>query len=156
MRPLLLTTLVLPVLFTLAGPLGPFPGGRLSGDVADTGTVASWDFVDDTETCQLESNPADPHSVNTWCTGHSGNLYVPTSMILGPKIPTERGWVQNVQADPRVRVRIGERVYEARAVRVTRDDEIEAVRAALEKKYALDPADRDAEREIWYYRMEPR
>ena len=116
----------------LGCPLGPFSGGSLRGAVYEGDDVDDWTFVGDVETCQLETNPSEPHSVNTWCIGSGPYLYIPTSMILGPVDPSEREWVQNVQSDGEVRVRIAGTVYE------------------------LDPDDRDPEREIWLFRMQPR
>jgi hypothetical protein len=147
--------LALPALLLTACPLGPLPGGRLGGDV-QRGAVRDWEFVAEVEQCQLETNPADPYSVNTWCAGKGSRLYVPTSMIYGPMAPGERGWVRNVLADPRVRLRVDGVVYERTATRVDDEDEYTAIRSLLEGKYQLGPDSLDAEREIWIYRMEPR
>ncbi len=149
----LLTSLVLSL--AGCGPIGPLSGGALDGPV-HTQPVEDWSFTQTQETVQLETNPAAPHSVNTWCVGIGERLYVPTSMIRGPKTPGERDWVVNVSADPRLRIRIDGVVYERVAVRVTDAREYDAARAALEAKYALDPAARDPEREIWIYRLDPR
>jgi len=137
------------------GPIGPFAGGRLSGEIVRQ-PVSDWSFSAEQETIQIETRPDDPHSVNTWCVGLGANLYVPSSMILGPTDPSERGWVRHVLDDPRVRIRIGDRVYERSAHRVVDADEYETARNALERKYELDPEDRDPEREIWIFRMDPR
>jgi hypothetical protein len=146
--------LALPALLLTACPLGPLAGGRLRGDV-QRGEVRDWSFVSDVEQCQLETNPADPHSVNTWCAGKGSALYVPTSMIYGPLSPSERDWVRNVLADPRVRVRVDGVVYERTATRVDAEDEYAAARSLLERKYELDPDALDPAREIWIYRMRP-
>jgi hypothetical protein len=157
----LTTAFLLCTLFALAwvlvgcGPLGPLAGGRLDGPV-HAQPVDDWSFTSSHETVQIETNPAAPHSVNTWCVGLGARLYVPTSMIRGPKNPSERDWVVNVAADPRLRIRIGDEVYERVAVRVTEPSEYDTARAALEEKYELDPAERDPEREIWIFRLEPR
>jgi hypothetical protein len=147
----------LALLLALAGcgPLGPLSGGALRGPVHEQ-AVTDWSFTADIQTVQLQTNPADPHSVNTWCVGIGDRLYVPTSMIRGPKSPSERDWVKNVAADPAVRIRIDGAVYERVAIRVSDPSEYDAARAALEQKYALDPAERDPEREIWIFRLEPR
>ena len=146
--------LVIAVLF-LGCPLGPFSGGRLSGTEHST-PVADWSFVNDVESCQLETNPEDPHSINCWCYGSGSSVYVPSSMILGPTQPTEREWVRNVEANPAVRLRVGKQVYDLRAVRVSDDAEYAEVLRALEEKYEAAPEDREAGREIWLYRMEAR
>jgi hypothetical protein len=155
MKGLRLVLLAFVVLATSGCPLGPLSGGRLSGDV-HTGAVSDWTFLESEETCQLETSPDDPHSVNTWCIGWNGSLYVPTSMIRGALHPSERAWVLNVQSDPEVRVRIDGTVYELVAEEVNDDAVYASVLAALEEKYSADPADREPEREIWLFRMRAR
>jgi hypothetical protein len=145
--------LLLGVPLTACGPLGPLAGGRLYGDV-HTAPVSDRSFTGAVETVQLETNPSDPYSVNTWCGDYQGALYVPTSLILGTDDPAERTWVKNVEADPNVRVRIEGTVYPLRAVRVEDPVELDAVRAVLLGKYdvALDAHSSGA----WIFRLEPR
>ncbi len=147
----------IPLLALLAacGPIGPIPGGTLRGDVSET-AVEDWSFTDAHETAQLETDPGDPHSVNTWMTGHAGSLYVPTSLILGAENPTDRTWVQNVDRDPRVRVRIDGVIYERVAVRVTDEVELATVRAKLIEKYDVEASDDGQEQKAWIYRLDPR
>ncbi len=149
--------LLFAVVFALTGcgPLGPMSGGRLAGPV-HAQPVEDWSFIGEKEDCQVETNPAEPHSVNTWCVGVGESLYVPSSMIRGPKTPMEREWVKNVTADPNVRIRIGDEIYERVAVRVGEGAEYDGARAALEKKYEIEPAERDPEREIWIFRLDLR
>ena len=137
------------------GPLGPFAGGRLSGELGPA-KVSSWDFASGEARAQLETRPSDPHSINVWFASSGGALYVPTSMILGPTDPRERDWVSHVAADPRVRLRLAGRVFERRMVRVDDPSEFAQARAALETKYELDPDGRDPEREVWIFRLDPR
>ena len=75
-------------------------------------------------------------------------------MIRGTTDPRERGWVAHVEADPRVRIRLDGRIFERIAVRVVEPAEREAARSALEAKYDLD--ERDPEREVWIFRLDPR
>ena len=135
------------------GPIGPLSGGRLGGE-PHAGALPSWEFVADVETVQLETRPDDPYSVNTWIGSYEGRLYVPTSLILGADEPLEREWVRNVEADPRVRLRIEGTVYELAARRVTDEATAEAVRAALLEKYETE-AD-DHARRAWIYELGPR
>ncbi|HPG27472.1 MAG: nitroreductase family deazaflavin-dependent oxidoreductase [Spirochaetaceae bacterium] len=137
------------------GPIGPIPGGALSGE-AGPRAVADWSVAASEARAQLETRPDDPRSVNTWFVSVGPRLYVPTSMILGPKHPDGRSWVAHVAADPRVRIRLGDTVYERRAVRVEDPAEYAAAREALEAKYAIAPADRDPDRTIWIYRLDER
>ena len=150
------TFLVVGLLLLVAcGPLGPIPGGRLSGQLGPA-TVDGWGFASGEQTAQLETRPAEPHSVNTWFIGIDTELYVPTSMILGPKQPTERSWVAHVAEDPSVRIRIGDVVYERVAKRLGGGAEYDRARSALEAKYELDPTERDPERDVWIYRLDSR
>ena len=135
------------------GPIGPIPGGRLSGEPGDP-SISDWGFVAGHEQAQLETRPADPHSVNVWLVGLGEHLYVPTSMILGTRDPTRRSWAAHVAEDPDVRVRIAGRIYERRAVRVHDAEEYGRARSALEAKYDLDEP--DPERIVWIFRLDPR
>jgi hypothetical protein len=119
--------------------------------------VADWSFAAEVENAQLETRPDDPHSVNTWFAPVGSQLYVPTSMIRGPKTPTKRSWVAHVDEDDRVRIRLGDTVFERRVALVEDGGpEYTAARAALEARYEIAPEDRDTEREIWIYRLENR
>ena len=150
------TAVLVLLVFAGCGPIGPIPGGALSGEVVSE-PVADWSFTDQVENAQLETRPDDPHSVNTWFAGVGPRLYVPTSMILGPKHPDGRSWVAHVSEDDRVRIRLGDAIYERRAVRVADDSpEYREARAALEARYDIAPGDRDPERTIWIFRLDPR
>jgi len=127
----------------------------LSGEVGPA-MVSDWSHVADIETASLETRPSDPHSVTTWFASVGPDLFVPTSMILGPKEPSERSWVSHVREDSRVRIRLVDLVYERMVKKVDGDAEFASARAALEAKYAIKPEDRDPERTIWIYRLESR
>ena len=145
MRNLALTTLAL--VFTLgltscSQPLGTFPGGKLEGTLAEP--PAAWSQVPDT--IQLEVRPDDPYSVNLWAVVAAGHLYVSSS-----RNPT---WAQRIDADPRVRLRIGQALYPLSAARVTSAAELGAVAAAHQAKYNSSlPADPASVR---LYRLSPR
>lgn len=137
------------------GPLGPLPGGALRGEQTPLAAVRA-EFAEGVDVAQLETRPNRPHSVNTWFLIRAGEIYFPTSMILGPTDPSKRSWVQHVAEDPRVRMRIGRRVFEGRAQKMSVGDDQAAVREALEARYDIDPKDRDPDREIWIYQLVPR
>lgn len=152
LRKRLLLALGLPVLLG-AGPCGPITGGRLSPDLAPAPPAADWSFTDEVSTIQVETKPGDPLSVTTWCFTDGPNLYVPS------RGAEEKAWVQNVLADPRVRLRIGDSVYDMRAARVTDEAELRRIVPLLLAKYSMarwtmdpDPA---ANPDTWYFRMAP-
>ena len=129
------------------GPLGPIPGGALSGvEVACPNA-----FPADVREIQIEVRPEDPYSVTTWNVVLNGALFVPADFLN----PMKR-WPSFVEADERVRVRVDPLVYTCRAVRVRDADRIDALRSAAAAKYDLDPEGSAATTEVWWYRIERR
>ena len=130
-------------------PMGPVAGRQLSG--AEFAYPADWGFTDEHFTIAVESRPEDPHSVTTICFVHEGDLYVPAQS------GTEKKWTHYVVEDPRVRLKVGDRVYPASAVRVT-DLEPRAVLASAAKKYErmAERMDEDPPGDIWLFRIGPR
>ena len=112
------------------GPFVLMPGGTLEG--TPTPIPASWSFTDDIDTIQFETNPADPYSVNIWVTAMDDHLYV----HAGANRST---WVENMEADPAVRLRANDALYELAATRVESQDEFDRFSAAYEKKYGNPP-----------------
>jgi hypothetical protein len=114
---------------------GPVPGGSLSGAVAPA--PATWTEARGGEKafCEIESRPADPHSIQLECFVVDGTLYAQSHRwALASWWPTE-SWAAIWLAHPDVRVRIGDAIYELRAVRV--DDP--AVREPILKDRGYDP-----------------
>lgn len=110
----LLTVAVACMASACGGPFMLLPGGALHGEVVET-PVADWSFVEASHIA-LEVRPRDPYSVNVGYVLRDGRLYVD---------PAEgRRWLAFLLEDPRVRVRVGHRVYAARATRVTDDAEL--------------------------------
>jgi hypothetical protein len=107
-----------------------FPGGALRGDVV-TEPVDDWSFVED-RFVDLETRPGDPYSVELNYTVKDGKLYV------DPK--EGRAWLENIRADPLVRVRFGGKVYPLKAVLVEDPAELEGF-AEGRFVYRLDPRD---------------
>ncbi len=128
------------------GPTLLLPGGELDGPVAPT--PSSWSFTDDVGTVQLETRPDDPYSVNIWATALDSSLYVHAGA-------NRANWVENIEADPRVRVRIEDEIYLLEAQRVYDAAEFERFAQAYEAKYGSRPRNERIE-EIYLYRLEPR
>lgn len=115
------------------GPIGPFSGGRLSGE--EQGWPEDWNRIADVTQIQLETGQKDLHSVNLWIVVVDDEAYVATSLLVGTEVPEEREWVRNVKADPRVRIRIDETVYLARLETVTDSSLTARVFDAFHLKY---------------------
>ena len=130
------------------GPMGPIPGGKLSGSVAPS-APADWSSSDSVKNVQLETRPSDPYSVNIWGVGIGNSFYVASGR------GDENSWAQYVIDDPNVRLRVGETVYELRAVRVQDDESREAFLNGVARKYDWEPDGEEAEN-AWLFRLDPR
>ena len=130
------------------GPLVMVPGGALSGEVEPT--PSDWAFSDEFETIQLETQPSDPYSVNLWGVGVGTKFYIVSGRGL------ESAWAQHIGADPNVRLRIGEKVYELRAVRTDETQDREEFLTAVKAKYEeFEPSEEEAAAAV-LYRLEAR
>ena len=130
------------------GPLVMVPGGVLAGDVAPA--PSDWGFSDEFETIQLETQPSDPYSVNLWGVGVGTKFYIASGRGL------ESAWAQHIGADPNVRLRIGEKVYELRAVRTDETQDREAFLTGVKAKYEeFEPNEEEAAAAV-LYRLEAR
>lgn len=131
------TTPALFLALLLAAPLvacgGPFvllPGGALDGETVPA--PDDWSFTDAVDTVQLETRAADPYSVNLWV------------IALGPALYVHAGasrseWVENMEADPNVRLRVNDSIYRLTASRVENQAEFDRFSDAYEKKYGSRP-----------------
>ena len=126
-----------------SGPFLLLPGGELEGEVAPS--PADWSFTDDISTIQIETNPSDPYSVNIWVLALDGSLY----LHAGANRST---WVEHLEADPRIRVRIDGKIYELASTRVTDAAEFERFAAKYETKYGNRPRNENID-EIYLLRL---
>ena len=130
-----LTGFLLALLLTLpiTGCGGPFvllPGGALEGTTA--AIPDSWSSTEAVKTVQLETRPADRYSVNIWVIALGGNLYVHAGANRG-------AWVENIEADPNVRLRVNDSIYDLAASRVDDQKEFDSFSDAYETKYGRRP-----------------
>jgi hypothetical protein len=108
-------------------PIGMLPGKSLSG--AEEAWPASWAFSDEIPYAAIEVRPDDPYSVKTSCFTHEGSLYVPAGR------GASKTWTRLVGDDPRVRVKLGERVFRGRATRITDPDQRRTVFSSAPGKF---------------------
>jgi hypothetical protein len=121
------------LVFCLSACNGPFTlasGGALEGPTVPI--PESWAFTDDVGTIQLETQPTVPYSVNIWVVALGEHLYVHSGA-------NRATWIQHMEVDPRVRMRIDGSLYELTAERVESQAEFDAFSAAYEEKYGNAP-----------------
>lgn len=134
--------------YFMDGPLGPIPGGRMSGPVADRIAELDWSGVE--REIEIEVRPEQPWSLTVWRAVIDGDLYIPSGN------GASRRWTQVAVEDPRVRVRSQGRIQEGCLTRVTAAD---ARRPALEQlieTYGLPGGDQQDDGSVWLFRVDPR
>jgi len=147
----------LPLALAVVGCGGPWvmiPGGELSG--TPTPVPSDWSFTDEIDTVQLETRPTDPYSVNVWGVAirQEGPARDAIYVVAGGGAE-ETTWARHLAEDPRVRLRVGDALYELRAVLDNDDATREAFLVAARAKYDFEP-DADQTEEAVVYRLDAR
>jgi Uncharacterized protein conserved in bacteria (DUF2255) len=112
------------------GPIGPVPGDAIDGE--SIAAPLSWASSDAVDVITVETNPSKPYSVKIWGVGVDPFLYISAS-------DPDSTWAQNILQDNRVRVRVGDAIYDLKALRVDDPATQEVVRQAFIRKYEMDP-----------------
>jgi len=108
------------------------PGSWLTGERVE-GPVTDWSFTSEHEEIYVQTRTrlGIAHSVTTYCALYEGDLYLFSAYYQGGVFPNERAWNRNVMRDPRVRLKIGDRVFDQTLRHVTD----EATRAAVHERF---------------------
>ena len=133
-------------------PIGPLSGKELTGAVVEA-RVSDWSFSDEHPLIAVETRLDDPHSVTTICFTSDGALYVPA------RDGDSKTWTKYVLDDPRVRVKIGDSIYPARATRITDDALRDSLIEAAAEKYsqlreALESDEAPSLENVWVFHIE--
>jgi hypothetical protein len=127
------------------GPLGPIPGGPMSGDTAEDLTIQ---FDHPIGLIELQVNPESPRSITVGALPYRTELYVPAIFA------ERKSWPAEVSGDPHVVVRWKGKLYPRIAVRV-RDSELLA-----ELRQTIAAADTNSGSKLlmapttWYFRLD--
>jgi hypothetical protein len=126
------------------GPLGPFPGGPMDGVIV-TDAAVDWSFATDLQTLALQTSDP-PRSRSVWLVVHEGALYVPSGSSVAER------WPHELARDPVALLRIEERLYLRRAVRVSDPALLTVLWRKVANKYGVEAAgDHESH---WIFRME--
>ena len=117
-------------------PTDERPGLWLSGEV-EAGPVRDWSFSDANEEIFVETRTwyGVRHSVTIWGAAQDGRFYLPSLYYGEEEYPNARYWNRNVVRDPRVRVKIGDRLFEGTAELVRDEGERSRAEEAFRNKY---------------------
>jgi hypothetical protein len=127
------------------GPIGPIPGGPMSGRVRDG--LRDVSALASRRSLELQVNPRKPRARTVWLLVLDGSLYVPAAFAA------RKRWPGEAVADGRVVIRVDGDLYERQAVRVTDPSLRASLFEAMTRKYAA-PAAGDPR--TWFFRLDPR
>ena len=110
------------------------PGLWLKGEAVEE-TVTNWDFINEVDhpvrgnSIMLETRTwyGIPHSVTVNARPRGENLYLSGSAQgdrLGEEFPRHKSWWTNIERDPRVRLKVDGKIYEATVALVRDYDEV--------------------------------
>ena len=148
--------LVIVVLIAIAypfrrDPIAIIPGKQLSGE--EKAYPADWTFTNDHMLVKVESRPEDPYSVTTLCFLIDGKLHIPAQK------GSTKQWPQHVLADSRVRIKVGDTIYPAKATLVSKDAVEMIMEHAMVKLAAMGrekPAAEDLPKDVWLFEISQR
>jgi hypothetical protein len=111
----------------LAAACGPVPGGALSGQAA--AAPASWqgELPSGRRICEIEARPAHPYSIQVECFLFEDKLHVQSHRWALSSWWPVQSWAAVLIANPDVRVRLGDELFDLRAVRVLDEAQRESV-----------------------------
>lgn len=142
--------------FTGLSPKDRRAGLWLAGESVTT-PIDDWAFSDTVQEVFVETRTwyMIPHSVTTSCANVNGQLYLASFNAAG----SIKSWTTNVERDPRIRVKIGDRLYARKVIPVTDAAEQQAAFDAYVRKYAswkrISEQPVEQRPQISYYRTEP-
>ena len=126
------------------------PGLRLSGEV--TTFADDWSFTQEYQEIFVEvSTPYFvSHSVTIWCASLNGDLYI------GARDPDSKNWPGWVDANPDIRLKIGDRLFDVRAKPLEDEETLVALRGVYAAKYDLPAPTADTPVNTRYWQIVPR
>jgi hypothetical protein len=115
----------------------------LKGDVETF--PADWAFADKYQTLLVETHPwyGIAHSVTIYFVTDQGNLYLHASYAPGGKWPDGKTWTAYLAQNPKVRVKLGNEVFDGKIAPVTDPAVFNACHEAFRKRYPQSPYSAD-------------
>lgn len=119
------------------------PSGALQGSL--TPVPSSWEGTTVPDVVELETRPAEPYSVKIWVVPVGERMYVHAG-------DNYNRWVQHIEQDPAVRLKVEDRLYELDAQRVTSAEEFAGFARAYEARYGTRPRNENID-EVFLFRL---
>ena len=140
------------------GPLAIVAGGPFETGELVTGPEPDWSFVG--EIGEVEFQLLEPaRSRTTWILHHGGKAYIPSGYMTTWYGRIWKQWPHEAEKDPRILLRIGDRMWERKLVRVEAGPMIAPLLSQLGEKYlggSEVPLDAVSSGYLWIFELAPR
>jgi hypothetical protein len=116
------------------GPIAIIAGGPFTSGELVSGPEPDWSFVHDIR--EVEFQLVDPaRSRTTWILEHEGRIYIPCGYMTTAWGKLWKQWPIEALTDGRSILRIGDKLYERKLVRIEQGPLLEPLTAELSRKY---------------------
>ena len=140
------------------GPLALIAGGPFTSGELVTGPEPDWSFVRDVQEVEFQLlEPA--RSRTTWILYHEGKAYIPSGYMTTWWGKLWKQWPHEAEKDPRILLRIGDKLYERKLVRIQDGPAVAPLLAELSRKYANGmeiPLEAVTSGYLWLFELAPR
>ena len=140
------------------GPIAIVAGGPFRSGTLVTGPEPDWSFVHDVQEVQFQLlEPA--RSRTTWILDHEGKAYIPSGYMTTWWGKIWKQWPHEAEKDPRILLRIGDKLYERRLVRVQEGPVVAPLLTELSRKYVGGreiPMEAVTSGYLWLFELAPR
>jgi hypothetical protein len=140
------------------GPLAIVAGGPFQSGELVSGPEPDWSFVSDVGEVEFQLlEPA--RSRTTWILNHAGKAYIPCGYMTTWWGRIWKQWPLEAEKDPRILLRIDDRLYERKLVRIQEGPMIAPLLAQLGEKYlggSEVPAEAVSSGYLWIFELAPR
>ncbi len=116
------------------GPVAIIAGGPFTSGELVTGPEPDWSFVRDIQEVEFQLVEP-PRSRTTWILEHEGRIYIPCGYMTTTWGRIWKQWPIEALEDGRAILRIGDKLYERRLVRIEEGPLLAPLTAELSRKY---------------------
>lgn len=140
------------------GPVAIVAGGPFTSGQLVTGPEPDWSFVSNIQ--NVEFQLVDPaRSRTTWILEHDGKAYIPCGYMTSWWGRIWKRWPIEVEKDDRAILRIGDKLYERRLLRIEDGPMVAPLLAQLGQKYvggSAIPREAVTSGSLWIFELAPR
>jgi hypothetical protein len=116
------------------GPVAIIAGGPFTSGELVTGPEPDWSFIRNVQEVEFQLEEP-PRSRTTWILDHGGKIYIPSGYMTTPWGKIWKKWPFEALEDGRAVLRVGDKLYERKLVRVEQGPELAPLLAQLSQKY---------------------